>query len=65
MHLRVDSGFVLHLGAGTRGIIRTLVAASAEYANKKMKEPRMNLTLKQTMLLTVLRTLKDRLAKME
>ena len=65
MHLRVDSGFVLHLGAGTRGIIRTLVAASAEYANKKMKEPRMNLTLKQTMLLTVFRTLKDRLAKME
>ncbi|CAE7554591.1 unnamed protein product [Symbiodinium necroappetens] len=38
-------------GAGTRGIIRTLVAASAEYANKKTKEPRM--------------TLKDRLAKME
>ncbi|OLP77079.1 putative 149 kDa protein [Symbiodinium microadriaticum] len=65
MHLRVDSGFVLHLGAGTRGIIRTLVAASAEYANKKMKEPRMNLTLKQTMLLTVFRTLKDRLAKLE
>ena len=49
----------------TRGIIRTLVASSAEYANKKMKEPRMNLTLKQTMLLTVFRTLKDRLAKME
>ncbi|OLQ08444.1 hypothetical protein AK812_SmicGene8048 [Symbiodinium microadriaticum] len=65
MHLRVDSGFVLHLGAGTRGIIRTLVAASAEYANKKIKEPRMNLTLKQTILLTVFRTLKDRLAKME
>ncbi|CAE7823451.1 unnamed protein product, partial [Symbiodinium necroappetens] len=37
-------GFVLHLGAGTRGIIRTLVAASAEYATLKDRLAKMEET---------------------
>eukprot|EP00439_Symbiodinium_sp_Y106_P011138 s3117_g1.t1 len=63
MALRADTGFVMHLGAGTRGIIRQVFQASKEYHDQKSQQPRMQLTLKQTMLMTVFRTLRDRLGQ--
>ena len=65
MALRVDTGFVMHLGAGPRGIIKQVMQASKEYYDAKTKQPRMQLTLKQTLLLAVFRILKERLAKLE
>eukprot|EP00439_Symbiodinium_sp_Y106_P008869 s6634_g1.t1 len=65
MALRADTGFVMHLGAGTRGIIRQVFQASKEYHDQKSQQPRMQLTLKQTMLMTVFRTLRDRLGQLE
>ena len=63
--LRADTGFVMHLGAGTRGIIRQVFQASKEYHDQKSQQPRMQLTLKQTMLMTVFRTLRDRLSQLD
>ena len=65
MALRADTGFVMHLGAGTRGIIRQVFQASKEYHDQKSQKPRMQLTLKQTMLMTVFRTLRDRLGQLD
>ncbi|CAE7461526.1 unnamed protein product, partial [Symbiodinium microadriaticum] len=63
--LRVDTGFMMHLRVGSRGIVKQLFQASKEYSEKKARESRMQLTLKQTLLLTVFRVLKDRLAQLE
>lgn len=65
MALRADTGFVMHLGAGSRGILKPVFQSSKEFYEAKSKQPRMKLTLKQTLLLTVFRILKERLARLE